>query len=209
MSLISLAKDSAEHHFHELNGKSRVPTTGQFFPTHIFYILQIALRLPTLALLTIYLGDWFGLFLVTMLPANFLLASLTLNTLTAKNVWTGLLSTMSPICFVSKEKIRDHLSKTTITWKDKARPFQINVNCRLWQRVLCLLLMEQLGIFRIDTCHPYLGQWAFVRYQQHYSWIFLQQCQEVNFRGRLKSPDITRSVANNIVSRRKLLSRLL
>ena len=134
ISLLSVAKDSAEHHFYELGGKNRVPSCRQFLPALTFYAIQIGLRLPSLALLTIYLGDLFGIFLVAMLPANFVLANLTLNTLTAKvnfivnilttfshwpkcifnefqNVWTGLLSTLSPICFVAKEKVRDHLSK--------------------------------------------------------------------------------------------------
>lgn len=77
----------------------------------IFYMVQIALRLPSLVLITIFLGDWFGLFLAALLPVNFTLASLNLKTLTAKNVWTGLMSTLAPICFVAKSKIKDHISK--------------------------------------------------------------------------------------------------
>ena len=83
-------------------------------PTIIFYMIQIGLRLPSLVLLTIYLGDWFGLFLAALLPVNFTLASLNLKTLTAKNVWTGLMSTLAPICFVAKDKIKDHHSKTFV-----------------------------------------------------------------------------------------------
>ena len=52
------------------------------------------------------------LFLATLLPVNFTLASLNLRTLTAKNVWTGLMSTLAPICFVDKDKIKDHISKS-------------------------------------------------------------------------------------------------
>ena len=108
---MSVAKDCAEHHFHELSGKSYIPYCNQVLPTIMFYMVQIALRLPSLVLLTIYLGDWFGLFLATLLPVNFTLASLNLKTLTAKNVWTGLMSTLAPICFVAKDKIKDHHSK--------------------------------------------------------------------------------------------------
>jgi hypothetical protein len=111
LALTSIAKDCAEHHFHELSGKSFIPFCSQVLPTIFFYVVQILLRLPSLALLTVYLGDWFGLFLAALLPSNYVLASLTLKTLTAKNVWTGLMSTIAPICFVDKEKVRDHHSK--------------------------------------------------------------------------------------------------
>ena len=80
-------------------------------PTIFWYFVQILLRLPALGLLTIYLGDWFGLYLAALLPVNFTLATMNLKTLTAKNVWTGLLSTLAPICFVAKDKIKDHHSK--------------------------------------------------------------------------------------------------
>lgn len=113
LAICNLAKDCAEHHFHEISGKSYIPYCNQVLPTILFYMLQIALRLPSLALLTIYLGDWFGLFLAALLPVNFTLASLNLKTLTAKNVWTGLMSTLAPVCFVAKAKIKDHISKIT------------------------------------------------------------------------------------------------
>ena len=104
-------QDYAEHHYHEISGKSYIPFCHQIFPTIIFYMVQIVLRLPSLTLLTIYLGDWFGLFLAALFPVNFTLASLNLRTLTAKNVWTGLMSILAPSCFVAKDKIKDHNSK--------------------------------------------------------------------------------------------------
>merc|ERR1712029_785400 len=63
ISILNLARDCAEHHFHEISGKSLIPFCYQVFPTLLFYFTQILLRLPSLALLTLYLGDWFGLFL--------------------------------------------------------------------------------------------------------------------------------------------------
>ena len=57
------------------------------------------------------MGDWFGLFLAAILPIHYTLASMNLRTLAAKNVWTGLLSTLAPICFVAKDKIKDHNCK--------------------------------------------------------------------------------------------------
>ena len=111
ISILNLSKDCAEHHFHEISGKSLIPFSHQIFPTIFWYFIQILLRLPALALLTIYLGDWFGLYLAALLPVNFTLATMNLKTLTAKNVWTGLLSTLAPICFVAKDKIKDHHSK--------------------------------------------------------------------------------------------------
>ena len=109
LCILNLAKDCAEHHFHELSGKTCIPFCRQVFPTLFFYILQILLRLPSMVLLTIYLGEWFGLVLAALLPINSTLASLNLRTLTAKNVWTGLTSTLAPICFVDRSKIKDHL----------------------------------------------------------------------------------------------------
>ena len=111
ISILNLSKDCAEHHFHEISGKSLIPSCHQVYPTILFYLIQIMLRLPSLALLTIYLGDWFGLYLAVLLPIHFTLASMNLRTLTAKNVWTGLLSTLAPICFVAKEKVKDHIGR--------------------------------------------------------------------------------------------------
>ena len=115
LCVVNLAKDCAEHHFHELSGKTCIPFCRQVFPTLFFYILQILLRLPSMVLLTIYLGEWFGLVLAALLPINSTLASLNLRTLTAKNVWTGLTSTLAPICFVDRSKIKDHLGMNLLS----------------------------------------------------------------------------------------------
>ena len=135
ISILNLARDCAEHHFHEISGththlsrnrkpidfhfvsflgKSLIPFCYQVFPTLLFYFTQILLRLPSLALLTLYLGDWFGLFLAAILPIHYTLASMNLRTLAAKNVWTGLLSTLAPICFVARDKIKDHICKLSL-----------------------------------------------------------------------------------------------
>ena len=78
----------------------------QVLHTIFWYFVQILIRLPALALLTSYLGDWFGLYLAALLPVNFTLATMNLKTLTAKNFWNGLLSTLAPIYFVAKDKIK-------------------------------------------------------------------------------------------------------
>ena len=137
ISILNLARDCAEHHFHEISGicsdskrkfsntipfqyfsgKSLIPFCYQVFPTLLFYFTQILLRLPSLALLTLYLGDWFGLFLAAILPIHYTLASMNLRTLAAKNVWTGLLSTLAPICFVAKDKIKDHNCKPLLFYR--------------------------------------------------------------------------------------------
>ena len=45
----------------------------QVLHTIFWYFVQILIRLLALALLTIYLGDWFGLYLAALLPVNFTL----------------------------------------------------------------------------------------------------------------------------------------
>lgn len=105
-STMMLAKSCAEHHYHEVSGKKKIPTTGEVLISFLYYFLLVPGRLITYAIIFAHYR-LYGLILVgALLIVNFVLACILLpKNFPIKTFWTSIAAIVAPACYVSVHTI--------------------------------------------------------------------------------------------------------
>jgi hypothetical protein len=100
--LLMLAKSCAEHHYHEVSGKTEIPGIKDIMVSISYYLIHVVSRTFTFILFFVHFR-YCGIIPVLLLFfANLILSSVILkNNFFVKTFWTSVAAVLAPICFVS------------------------------------------------------------------------------------------------------------
>jgi len=109
ISLISLAKSCADHHYFEGSGKNVQAHTpyGQKIKRLLFNTQQILIRGFVIALLAGYLQFFTLVFLFSMVILNYIIANIFIQSEGSKHFWTAFSAVLLPTCFASRDALKD------------------------------------------------------------------------------------------------------